>query len=88
MEEDLSSFKWKGNTFLHQEIITKLQEHIQEIEKSHPPELLGLFYNIYTSNHNLPQMYSLIWTGVSGELCGPCASCFYQLVEVCSALLL
>ena len=50
-KEDLSSFKWKGHTFLNQEIITKLQKNIHEIKKSSPPELLGQFtiYIIITS---------------------------------------
>ena len=30
-KEDLSLFKWKGHTFLHWEIITKLQKYIHEI---------------------------------------------------------
>ena len=50
----------RGHTFLQQEIITKLQEYIHEILKFSPPELLGHFYNIYTSNYNFAQMYSLI----------------------------
>ena len=39
---------------------------------SSPPELLGQFYNIYDQNY--AQMNSLIWTGFSGERCGPWAS--------------
>ena len=30
---------------------------------------------IYMYNHNFANMYSLIWTGFSGERCGPWASC-------------
>ena len=55
---------------LQGEIRTKFQEYIHKIEKSPPSELLGKFYNIHASNHNLPKMYSLIWTGFSGERCG------------------
>ena len=69
----MSLFKWKVQTFLHWEMITKLQKYFNEILKSSPPEPLGQFYNI--NNHNFAQMYSLIWTGFSGERCGPWASC-------------
>ena len=30
-EEDLGLFKWKGHTFLHQVIITKLQKYFHDI---------------------------------------------------------
>ena len=42
-KEDLSLFKSKDHTFLHLEIITKLQKYIHEIKKSSPPEPLGHF---------------------------------------------
>ena len=63
----------KSYTLFHLEILAKLQKYIHEISKSSPPELLGQFNNIY--NHNFAQMYSLNWTGFSGERFGPWASC-------------
>ena len=52
--EYLSLFKWKGHTFLHWEIITKLQKYIHEIIKSSPTELLGEYMKIY--NHNFAHL--------------------------------
>ena len=48
-----------------------MQKDIHENLESFRPELLGQFYNIY--HHNFAQMYSLIWTGISGEGSGPWA---------------
>ena len=73
-KEGFSLFRWKGHTFLHCEI-TKLQKYIYEIKKS-SSELLGQFYNIY--NHNFSQMNSLLWSGFSGERCGPWTSCLFK----------
>ena len=44
----------KGHTFLHWEIIKKLQRYIHKILKSSPPELLDQFYNI--CNHNFAHL--------------------------------
>ena len=40
---------------------------------------------IFKCNKNSGHMYSLIWTGFSGERCGPTASCFiYLFFFVCA----
>ena len=43
---------------------------------------IGPDYNINVYDHNFAQMYSLIWTGFSGERCGQWASCFFYFLVV------
>ena len=48
----------EGHTFLHWEIITKLQTFTKFKDLLAPPEQLDQFHNKY--NHDFAQMYSLI----------------------------